>query len=488
MTPAPSSRSGRGKPIGEILLENGAIQPEQLARAIAEQNGSYDLIGRILIKQGACGQAAILAALQAQYRVTNVEITRVPLDSEAISKVTKDICEKGRLIPFDLIGSTICVAMTNVLNRKGISAVEEASDCKVKAFSASWVDIKKVIKAYFDESGKGVQISQHADGDAFDLVDAPVADSEPSVAAAPAPPPPAAPPPAAKPAPVSAAPPPPPPPVAPPAPAPSPEADVAVVPFGGSGAGKKKKKRSGKRDTMRMLKAQLMKDKGEAPKAEKPQPPSAPPKEDIVVPAAPPPPPPVSAPAPVAEEPAADVPAGAKLSGSVVYQPVPEWSAYGAPPAEGLVPSRPASDDAEPAIVKKLRETGHKGSADHEVLDALPVGELFAPSLDDYKVTVSALAALEDVVIEEEPLAPPEPEPAPEPEPLELKPAPTPQPAAPMPTIEAPVVSASPKIRAAIAVSQQESVALAPREGEDREASFRSRFLSSRVVKAVAVE
>ena len=73
-----------------------------------------------------------------------------------MEKVNKEICEKGRLIPFDLIGNTICVAMTNVLNRKAITGIEETTGCKVKAFTAPWIEIKKVISAYFDGGGEGI--------------------------------------------------------------------------------------------------------------------------------------------------------------------------------------------------------------------------------------------------------------------------------------------------------------------------------------------
>ena len=57
---------------------------------------------------------------------------------------------------------------------------------------------------------------------------------------------------------------------------------------------------------------------------------------------------------------------------------------------------------------------------------------------------------------------------------------------APPMDIEAPVVSVASKVRSAIAISPEEAAALAPMEGEDREAGFRERFLSSRSVKVIS--
>ncbi|HHN45962.1 MAG TPA: hypothetical protein ENN09_00845, partial [Planctomycetes bacterium] len=292
--PAPSSRSGRGKPIGELLIESNAITPEQLARAIAEQNNKYDLLGRILVRRGACGKAEILSALQAQYRVTTVDIGRTPIDPTSLDKVTKEICESGRLIPFDLIGSTICVAMTNVLNRKAIQEIESATGFKVKAFQAPWMEIKKIVTAYFDKGGAGVEMAEPSDGVVVSPDDVP-----PPAAAAPAPavqkpaPPPKQPAPAVQ----KTAPPPTqaPPPVSAPALA-GDAAEPAVVPFSGRTTARKQKK-SAKHDTMRMLKSRLMKEKGPAKETG-----TAVAAEDIILPGAEektPPPEPQAAPPPV---------------------------------------------------------------------------------------------------------------------------------------------------------------------------------------------
>jgi len=512
MAPAPSSRSGRGKPIGEILIENGAVTPEQLARAIAEQNSNYDLLGRILVRLGACGNTELLSALQAQYRVTTVEIGRIPIDPAAIGKVDKDVCEKGRLVPFDLIGNTLCVAMTNVLNRKAITDIEAAADCKVKAFSAPWLEIKKVITAYFEQGGKGITLVQKSDEalpvptEAPPVPAPPVQQAPKKLVTTPIPPPvqkaptkpvsaPVVPPKTAKPAPV------------PKTPAekanvggPAPAEDTTpsgtvVVPFSGISIQRKQQKKSAKQDTMKILKAKLMQERGTAPA-----------KEDIVMPGTeeapvalePPPmepspiteevpvaPPPemVPVPEPVAIEPPVKERKSIGPAATVAYKPTPEWSKYPTPPADGLVPSKVARPDVEPALVAKLREKGHRGSADHEVLDALPVAERFAPSLDDYKVTVSALNALDNVVIEEKqkPVAPPT-----RVEARKLVPPQLVSPSA-VTRLDIPAMAPGTKARAAVGVSQEEARALAPRSGEDREAGFRARFLSSRAVKVRSV-
>lgn len=482
MSPAPTSstRSGRGTPLGELLIEAGAIGPEQLAKALAEQNQNYDLLGRILVRQGACGSGDVLAALQKQYRITTVDIARVALDPAALEGVDKDTCEKGRLIPFDLIGSTLCIAMVNVLNRKAVAQIEDATGNKAKAFNATWVDIRKVIKAYFDD-GNAVMLKDRGDRAA--------GAAPPKVQAAPPPPPPpeaAAPGPAPAPAPVPA-----------PGPAPMPAAPVASAPVEETtaapftGGEKPRRQRKGRKDSMRALKDQLMKEKtGVFKKLEAPpeapgaagvptaleiEPPSAPPPAPPPIPPLPAAPPVAKPPRPVEKAaPSGGIPGAAATPADVRQQ----WM-------DRLVRAVKAPEWIEGLLAKKLRERGIKGAADHEVLDALPVAEKFAKDVDEYVRTVQTLDALDEVVVDLEPEAPA---------------------AAPVPEVEAALEAAPVETVAPIEISvgevsmgggdgpmeavpigEEEKQYLLQREAEP-DKHFRSRFLSTESIEPVRVD
>ena len=471
-----STRTGRGTPIGELLIEAGAINAEQLAKALAAQNQNYDLLGRILIRQGACTSGDVLAALQKQYRVTSVDITRVPLDPAALEGVEKEVCEKGRLIPFDLIGSTLCVAMVNVLNRKAIAGLEEKTGRKVKAFNATWVDIRKVIKAYFDE------------GNALLLEGRPAAApaQKPAAQEAPPPPPPApeAPAPEAAapeaPAPAAPAPAPSPAPEAPAPPAPAPAAEATSAPF--TGAAKKKPRRR-RRDSMRALKDQLMKEKTGIMKKPAPPPEAPAPAASAPVETPPAPPPPEAPPAPEAPAPREEAPAPPAAEAQPAAAPAvsdaarQKW-------LDRLVRPVKAEPWVEPLLAKKLRERGVKGAADHEVLDGLPVAEKFAKDVDEYLRTVQTLDALDEVVVELEPEMPAS---APLPEVEQALEAPPEEAPAAMAVSEELVSGEEAGAREALPISEEEKQLLLQVQA-DAEAHFRERFLSASTLEPVRVD
>ena len=79
---------GRGTPIGELLIQAGAISTEQLSKAlkIQEQEGK-GLLGQILIQMGACAPTDVAAALNKQFRITGVDLAMVDPSAPAVALV-----------------------------------------------------------------------------------------------------------------------------------------------------------------------------------------------------------------------------------------------------------------------------------------------------------------------------------------------------------------------------------------------------------------
>ena len=61
---------GRGKMLGELLMEEGVLDSEKLQRALAEQErrGKRELLGEVLLSLGLVDEDALFTALRAQAR------------------------------------------------------------------------------------------------------------------------------------------------------------------------------------------------------------------------------------------------------------------------------------------------------------------------------------------------------------------------------------------------------------------------------------
>ncbi|HOX06422.1 MAG TPA: hypothetical protein PK280_08480 [Planctomycetota bacterium] len=191
----PTRLQSRQKPIGELLIQAGSVSTEQLSRALKIQDkGGKGLVGQIMVNMGACQQAAILAGLNRQFRISTVELERVEIPPVVAALVPQEKCREHRLVPFEKLGNTLCISMANCLNRKAINEVEELTKLKVKPFNSTWIEIRKALDVLAKSPAAAAAAPAEAPAGAPEAAPEPAAQSiEPSapapiaVEAAPAP-------------------------------------------------------------------------------------------------------------------------------------------------------------------------------------------------------------------------------------------------------------------------------------------------------------
>lgn len=154
----PSRRSTRfsmrSKQLGQLLLENGDVQAEQVAAALKQQEQQGGLIGQVLQQMGACTGQAVAAALLKQVQVTDVKCEELIVGPEISELVAREVCESERLCPFERLGNLLCLVMANPLNRKAITAIEEKTRLKVKSFKSIWAPINDLIQRTYAAAGE----------------------------------------------------------------------------------------------------------------------------------------------------------------------------------------------------------------------------------------------------------------------------------------------------------------------------------------------
>lgn len=144
------------KLLGNLLVGANSISEQQLEKALAIQEEKGGLLGQILVGMGVCNTANVGSALNKQRTITTVELENVQFDPDALAMVGREQCEQFRLIPFQKIGSMLCVAMSNVLDSAAKNEVREATQAKLKTFDATWPEIQQAIERCYGEQGEPV--------------------------------------------------------------------------------------------------------------------------------------------------------------------------------------------------------------------------------------------------------------------------------------------------------------------------------------------
>lgn len=140
------------KQLGELLIEKGVINHEQLNLAIAKQKEKGGLLGETLVELNFATERDIAQALTSQYGFPYLPLANYEIDEEVIKSVPENLCRQFCLIPIDKIGKSLTLAMSNPLNVQAAEDVELITGCTIQTFVSTTTEVKQSIDKYYKSS------------------------------------------------------------------------------------------------------------------------------------------------------------------------------------------------------------------------------------------------------------------------------------------------------------------------------------------------
>ncbi|WP_428939934.1 GspE/PulE family protein [Fontivita pretiosa] len=138
------------KPLGQLLLGKGIIQPEQLERALDEQKRSnhQKLLGEVMVELGFCTEDQITEALAEAYGVPYARISPRVADPKVIPILPREFLEKHQVLPLFLVEGVLTVAVSEPANVFLLEELERLSGYRVQLVAATSRDIKATLQTY----------------------------------------------------------------------------------------------------------------------------------------------------------------------------------------------------------------------------------------------------------------------------------------------------------------------------------------------------
>ena len=99
--------------LGELLVREKLITPEQLKKAIEEQRTTGGRLGYNLAKLGYIKEKDLTTFLSRQYGIPAVDLATTEIDPEVIKLIPEDVANKYQVIPISRTGSTLVLAMAD---------------------------------------------------------------------------------------------------------------------------------------------------------------------------------------------------------------------------------------------------------------------------------------------------------------------------------------------------------------------------------------
>jgi len=102
--------------IGDLLVREGLITREQLARALEEQRQSGTRVGYNLIKLGFIEENELTKMLARQYKMPAIDLSRFEVDPKIARMIPTELAVKNLVIPLKRDGRTLTIAMADPTN------------------------------------------------------------------------------------------------------------------------------------------------------------------------------------------------------------------------------------------------------------------------------------------------------------------------------------------------------------------------------------
>jgi type IV pilus assembly protein PilB len=99
--------------LGEILLEQGAIEQGELDGALELQKESRERLGSILLETGAIDADQLTSALASQYGLKPVSLRRAVLDPKAVTAIPEELAKELQVVPLARAGGRITIAVAD---------------------------------------------------------------------------------------------------------------------------------------------------------------------------------------------------------------------------------------------------------------------------------------------------------------------------------------------------------------------------------------
>ena len=140
-----------GKPkirLGDALLEQGAVSESDLKQALAKQKATGTMLGEILVDQGVINPATLVRVLATSLGIRGCHLRHGLIDPTLLELIGEDEAKRLNAIPLFKVRDTLTVAMAEPQSLPTIDRLQALSGCRVQSVLALEANILEFINKY----------------------------------------------------------------------------------------------------------------------------------------------------------------------------------------------------------------------------------------------------------------------------------------------------------------------------------------------------
>ena len=158
--------------LGNMLLQAGKVDEDQLQNALTFQREKEGYIGQIFVDKGILNQSELNQYISYQLKIPNLQLRYFEADKTLMNLFSESFIRTKKILPLFRINNTINIAMGDPLDSEPINAARESTGLKIEPVIALESEIESAIDLYYGISGfVGVNSSNNEAQDISDYFD-----------------------------------------------------------------------------------------------------------------------------------------------------------------------------------------------------------------------------------------------------------------------------------------------------------------------------
>src|SRR3989441_2113562 len=135
--------------LGEILVRENLISPQNLREALDYQREHWGRLGYNLVKLGLVSDDMITAVLSRQYGIPSVNLELFQIDESVLRLIPQEVAQKYSVLPLSRVGATLTLAMVDPTNVFAMDDIKFMTGLNVEPVVVAEVSIQHAISRYY---------------------------------------------------------------------------------------------------------------------------------------------------------------------------------------------------------------------------------------------------------------------------------------------------------------------------------------------------
>ena len=138
--------------LGELLVREGLVTREQLARALGEQQATGMRLGYALVKLGILQEVDLTRTLARQFRMPAVDLSRFEVDPRVLKLVPAEVAAKHLVLPLKREGRTLTVAVADPANAGVIDDLKFITRYDIFPVVAGEYTLRGLVERHYEQA------------------------------------------------------------------------------------------------------------------------------------------------------------------------------------------------------------------------------------------------------------------------------------------------------------------------------------------------